>query len=49
MERNTEYALENIFSVIDRRCCSEKTADYYHESFSDKYEAGVGFTEEKNL
>lgn len=24
MERNTEYALENIFSVIDRRCCSER-------------------------
>ena len=24
MERNTEYALENIFSVLDRRCCSER-------------------------
>lgn len=24
MERNTEYALENIFSVIDRRYCSER-------------------------
>ena len=24
MERNTEYALENIFSVIDRRCFSER-------------------------
>ena len=26
-ERSSEYALENVFSVIDLRCCSGKTID----------------------